>query len=355
MLAVALASDGPVVGHFHATRVDEGWGSDGDAFQFAEEIAHVGRLVISVHLPDDGIAVLVVMPQGIVAPCGGSGGGIDADVVVFGAHHHLLAPVAEEVGLQTGRCLGVVVGQRTREVGNDTASIFDNDTLRVIASRTVERLLAEVAVPVDAEVLGDMVLRALGDGTDEVGVAGRNALTAGELVGEVAHDGTSVVIASREPVENLAGGGITEVVAGVVFVASEELLSVAVGVEVAHMLGIAVSQSGGGQSLAVVVDGHRTEHNLIPSVPVDVGHDIVVVTLSVPAAWRIVVPGPAGRELVGGGIHVVGNHLVAGIDTTGEEDAGLLAVQIRGTEEILRRAVAVAIAPGFLEIALVGL
>ena len=80
-----------------------------------------------------------------------------------------------------------------------------------------------------------------------------------------------------------------------------------------------------------------------------------MVTLSVPAASRVVVPGPAGRELVGGGIHVVGNHLVAGIDAAGEEDAGLLAVKVGGTEEILRRAVAVAIAPGFLEIALSGL
>ena len=250
VFVVAFAADSSVVNHLHTIAIHEWRWGDGNALQFTKEVAHMRWLVISVHLCDHRIAILMVVPEGIVAPVGRDGGGIDTYVVVVGAHHHLLAPVAEEVGLQTGRCLGVVVGQRTREVGNDTASIFDNDTLRVIASRTVERLLAEVAVPVDAEVLGDMVLRALGeptvgDGTDEVGVAGRNALTAGELVGEVAHDGTSVVIASREPVENLAGGGITEVVAGVVFVASEELLSVAVGVEVAHMLRIAVSQSSG--------------------------------------------------------------------------------------------------------------
>ena len=59
----------------------------------------------------------------------------------------------------------------------------------------------------------------------------------------------------------------------------------------------------------------------------------------------VVLPCPPQGEAVGGGVHVIGCHLVAGIDAAGEEDAGLAAVEEGCSEEVFRGAVAVAVAP----------
>ena len=48
------------------------------------------------------------------------------------------------------------------------------------------------------------------------------------------------------------------------------------------MLGIAVTQSGGCQSIACIVDGHRTEHNLIASVHIDIGYGEVMESITKP-------------------------------------------------------------------------
>ena len=49
------------------------------------------------------------------------------------------------------------------------------------------------------------------------------------------------------------------------------------------------------------------------------------------------------------GIHVEGHHLMTGIDAAGQEDARMTAVQTGRPEEVLRRAVAVAVAPGSVQ------
>ena len=46
-----------------------------------------------------------------------------------------------------------------------------------------------------------------------------------------------------------------------------------------------------------------------------------------------------------GRIYIVGGHLVFGIDTASEEDAGFLAVEERRSEEIFGRTVSVTVAP----------
>ena len=102
--------------------------------------------------------------------------------------------------------------------------------------------------------------------------------------------------------------------------------------------------------MAVVVDDHRAETYLVASVPVHVGDAIVVVALPVPGrAGRITVPAPALLQLVGRRIHVEGNHLVAGIDAACQEDARIATVQVGCAEEVLRRAVAIAVTPGSLQ------
>ena len=184
-------------------------------------------------------------------------------------------------------------------------------------------------------------------------VVTRRADGTGHLVGEVAHHRAAVVAAAREPIIDLAGGSVAIVIGGRVLVAGKDFLSVAIGIEVAHMLGVAMSEAGSTESLAVVVDDHRAEADLVASVPVDISNRIVVVSLPVPGtARRVAVPAPACGELVCRRIHVEGNHLVAGVDTAGEEDAGLVTVEIRSAEEVLRAAVAVAVAPGLLQVGL---
>ena len=74
-----------------------------------------------------------------------------------------------------------------------------------------------------------------------------------------------------------------------------------------------------------------------------------MIALSVPGTTcRVVVPAPAHGQFVGGGIHVVGYHLVAGIDTACQEDAGLATVQIGRSEEEFAGAVSVTVTPGSL-------
>ena len=117
-----------------------------------------------------------------------------------------------------------------------------------------------------------------------------------------------------------------------------------------------MAQTGGGETAAAVVDDHRAEDNLVAAVPVYVGHLVVVVALTVPGtAGTVAVPAPAFGQFMGGGVYVVGHHLVAGVDAAGQEDAGLAAVEIGGAEEVFRGAVAVAVAPGGVEVGLAGL
>ena len=78
-----------------------------------------------------------------------------------------------------------------------------------------------------------------------------------------------------------------------------------------------------------------------------------MVPLSVPrAARRVTIPAPAFGQFVGRGIHVQRHHLVAGIDAASQEDAGLATVKTGRTEEVLRRAVAVAVAPCCVQVGL---
>ena len=67
-----------------------------------------------------------------------------------------------------------------------------------------------------------------------------------------------------------------------VFVAGEDFLAVAIGVEVAAVLGVAMSQTGGGESLPVVVDDHGAEDNLVAAVPVHIGDAEIMVALAKP-------------------------------------------------------------------------
>ena len=133
----------------------------------------------------------------------------------------------------------------------------------------------------------------------------------------------------------LACRGITIVVARLVFVAGIYLLPMNIGVEVAAMLCVTVSETCGGKSLAVVVYDHGAKAYLITSVPVDIGNAEVMISLSLPRSIGIVEPSPALLQRVCSRVNIVCYHLVTCVYTTCKEDAWFLAVEIRSTEEVL--------------------
>ena len=117
-------------------------------------------LVVATHLPYHSLAILVVVPQRGDTPVGGNGRGIDTDFVILGTGDYLLPPVAEDVTLIAGCPLRVVVGHRALQGLYHALSIFINSNCRVLAlTRIVLGFLQQVSIPVDAEVLGDIVLR----------------------------------------------------------------------------------------------------------------------------------------------------------------------------------------------------
>ena len=148
----------------------------GDALQLTHEVAHVGRLVVAAHLPHHSVAVLHVVPQRIVAVLRGDGRRVDAYLVVAGTHHHLLAPVAQDVTLIAGGALGVVIGLRAGEGLDESLSVFIDTAGSILSVGIVKRFVEQVAIPVDAHVLRHTTLRCPRDdiaidGTDDTRVA----------------------------------------------------------------------------------------------------------------------------------------------------------------------------------------
>ena len=117
------------------------------------------------------------------------------------------------------------------------------------------------------------------------------------------------------------------------------------------MLGITMTETCSRESLTIIINHHRTPNNLITSIPIHIGNDIVVVTLTIPRRTRLVVgPLPADIQIVSLWIHIVCDELVAGIDTTSQEEAWMLAIQIRSTEKVLATTMTIAITPSCLQI-----
>ena len=103
------------------------------------------RLVVSAWLPYHRIAVLMIVPQRVVAPRSRSGRGIDADIVATRALYHFLTPVAEHIALETRSSLGSVVRKGTHKSFQSTLSWLGYLCI-------IEALLLQVAIPVDTEV-----------------------------------------------------------------------------------------------------------------------------------------------------------------------------------------------------------
>ena len=355
VLSIERTADGAAILHLLAVGHDEWWWRNGDVFHLTQIIAGVRRLVVATHLPHHRVAILMVVPEGVDAILRRCRRGIDADAVVGSAHDDFLAPVAKNVALIARGAFRVVVGEGTCTcVDRCPTTIFRHASLRVLSVDIVEGFGTKVAIPVDAEVGvhtcgGESVNRVVIYQTDGSFTRGTSQ-SAREIVAEVACNGTSIVSTGVVAVVDFAGGGITIVVARLVLVAGIDFLSVDIWVEVAAMLGVAMSETRSGKSFSVVVDDHRTKHDFVASVPIHIGNAVVVVALTFPRAIGIVVPTPTFHQLVGSRVHIVGNHLVAGVDATCEEDAWLAPIEVWRSEEILAGTMSVAVAPSSVEV-----
>ena len=150
VLAVVRRGNAAATADLRAATSRQGWGSNGDVLHLTEVVAHVGRLVVSHHLPHHRLAVLVVEPQ-----AGHAVGRVEASAIDTQAraatHDNLLAPVADDVALETGVVLRVVVHVTARR-GKESACARLLNLRLLCRSGTVQNLRAEVAIPVDAEV-----------------------------------------------------------------------------------------------------------------------------------------------------------------------------------------------------------
>ena len=260
MFAVERAADGAPVGHLGAPRHGERRRSHGDVLQFAEEIAGVRRLVVSHRFPHHALSVLVVVPERIVSPWRSDVGGIYPDVfVVAGAHDDLLSPVAQDVASGRRSILRPVAVGRTIG-GEDLPAVgFHHAAGPFAAAGPVEALLQQVTVPVDAEIVGESRWsprdRLVGHSRDDARLRGMTDASR-VVVGEIAAESASVIRGRLQPIIDFRRCGVAVVHGRMIFVASENLLSVSVGVEVAAVLCVAMSQSCGRESLSVVIDHH---------------------------------------------------------------------------------------------------
>src|SRR5690606_16076598 len=110
-------------------------------------------------------------------------------------------------------------------------------------------------------------------GVAQRAVPGRPRLGARAAGPDVTGDTAAVVASGWGGPQHLPGAGVGEPGAGLaaVFVDLEHLQAGAVWIEITDVHGVAVAVAGVPQRPAVVVDGHRTEDDLIAAVAVDVG------------------------------------------------------------------------------------
>ena len=186
----------------------------------------------------------------------------------------------------------------------------------------------------------------IGHTVDQFALMTREELGSNKIIGKVTCHATAIITTASKAIVYLTCCSITIVVGWSILVTSGHLLSMNIRIEITYMLGITMTETCGRETHTVIINHHGSPYNLITSIPIHIGNDIVVITLTIPRRTRLVVgPLPTDLQVVSLWIHIVCDELVAGIDTTSQEDAWMLAIQIRSTEEVLAAAVAIAITP----------
>ena len=345
MLAIQCFGDRRT--YLFATCSGEWWRGNGNAFQLAEEVGYMRWLIVATWLPYHTIAILMIVPQRVVTPLGWLSSGIDADVVIGSTLDNLLTPVAKDITLITRCSLGAIVGISTLHLCNSSNTRFGYLCI-------IEALLQEVTIPINTEVHA----KSIGIGTHmficdrrDRSIVCTMTNSSREIIIEITCQATTIIVGISLSIIYLAGCCITIVVGWIILITSKHLLTMDIRIEISYMLGITMTETCGRETHTVIIDNHRTPYYLITSIPIHIGNDIVVITLTIPRRTRLVVgPLPTDLQVVSLWIHIVCDELVAGIDTTSQEDAWMLAIQIRSTEEVLAAAMTIAVTPGCLQV-----
>ena len=294
---------------------------------------------------------------------GGDGGDEDAQFAAVGcARHHLLPPVAEDVGGEGGVGLCAVVEDDALEAFH----LADGFVGPVVFGHraAVEEFAEEVAVPPDAEVDGEvpatecqvlLVLRVVGvfGAADDLApdVAYAMAVAAPHLhagVGGVDVGGHAPAdVAIRGDLEDdLARRGVAQVgTVAAVLMAVPHLQAGALRVESHEVDGVAVPHAGVVEPAAIVIDGHGAVCDFVASVAVHVGHAEVVVALPgiVGPLWLVGVEGPAVCQFLA--VPVPCGDDGARVVSPAEDAAEASPVEVSGGGEHAVGAVGVAVAP----------
>ena len=191
----------------------------------------------------------------------------------------------------------------------------------------------------------------IGHTVDQFALMTREELGSNKIIGKVTSHATAIIATARKTIVYLTCCSISIVVGWSILVTSSHLLSMNIRIEITYMLGITMTETSGRKSHTVIINHHRTPYNLITSIPIHIGNDIVMIALTIPRRTRLVVgPLPSNIQRMSLRIYIVCDELVSGIDTTTQEDAWMLAIQIRSTEEVLAAAMTIAITPSFLQV-----
>jgi hypothetical protein len=263
-------------------------------------IPQVRGLVVGGVLPHDAHAINMVLHEAGYFVLRGLGGGIDKQcaclgiaIVIVLEKDEFLAPIAQDVGLQTGGSLGAVAGFGGA-VAYERLEHGDIVGLGIVIAYTgivttmrggitaVEGLIVGVAGPINAIV---EVGSGLEQGVTVSTIAYHSVLCRPELGtavrrDEVAGQSTSVVFVPGSGTEHFAGGGIVNVVAvGTRLVGHHHFQSGTIGTEVGEVYGIAMPHAGGAKQGTVVGYGGGTGDDFIESIAVYIGYGYGVVAL----------------------------------------------------------------------------
>ena len=212
-------------------------------------------------------------------------------------HNQLLAPVAQQVSLQTWSSLGgiacrwIAVFVEILE-GDDALScrIIVLDAWRIATRRgavtTIESLVVRIARPIDSEV-GIRLLagnhRIAGGTIAHISICARPELESSVGWHEICRQSASVVSIARGYAKEFSGGGIVyipAITARLFLVRHHHLQTRTVGTKIGQMDGIAMTLSCGTEQLTIMTDGSRTNTDIIKAIVVHITHGNAVHTLS---------------------------------------------------------------------------
>lgn len=156
-----------------------------------------------------------------------------------------------------------------------------------------------------------------------------------------------IVVGGNAP-EDFPSAGIVQLDAGWIrrrFMDGEHFQPRTAGIDVRHMHGVAVAQSGGIHDRPIIIDGHSTVNYLVPTVSIHIGDGKLVVAL----ARGDVIPGiiavehPNRDKLI---VHPVegGDHR-SSVVASGHQQTRPYSIQICHSRQEAVHPVAVAVAP----------